>query len=200
LAIYNLFFHPLRNYPGPKIWAVSRIPYVYSLCAGRYAHDLRYLHDKYGKWVRTGPEELSIIEPQAWRDIYGYGGTDFDYNPVWTQKAMNGVWSIIFAPKEDHTRMKRVIGPAFSMAAVREQEPIIQTYVTKLVEIFREKTKGGAVVLDINSYMLWTTFDMIVSIHARGARVALIVIRATYNTASPLAVSTTMNATPGSTS
>jgi cytochrome P450 len=165
-VLYNLFLHPLRHFPGRKSWAATRFPYVYSLFSGGYAHDLRALHDEYGKFVRTGPDELSIIDVRAWKDIYGYatkGKPEFGYNEIWTPRAINGAWPIIFAPKDDHTRMKRVLSPAFSMHATREQEPIIQKYADQLTALLRQKAQNSPIAVDINSYLLWTTFDMIVS-------------------------------------
>ena len=33
-AVYNVFFHPLRHFPGPKSHAMSRIPYTYHWVRG----------------------------------------------------------------------------------------------------------------------------------------------------------------------
>jgi hypothetical protein len=31
------------------------------------------LHEQYGSMVRIAPDEVSFINPDAWKDIYGYG-------------------------------------------------------------------------------------------------------------------------------
>jgi hypothetical protein len=70
VVIYNLYFHPLRNYPGPKSWAATRIPWAISQFSGVLYLSTHELHKKYGNVVRIAPDELSFIDPQAWKDIY----------------------------------------------------------------------------------------------------------------------------------
>jgi hypothetical protein len=70
VVIYSLSFHPLRNYPGPKSWAATRIPWATNQFSGVLYLSTHELHKKYGNVVRVAPDELSFIDPQAWKDIY----------------------------------------------------------------------------------------------------------------------------------
>ena len=71
--IYNVFFHPLAGkVPGPKLWAASRLPFVYCLLTGKLIHRQRELHEKYGEIVRIAPDEVSFANEQAWDDIYSF--------------------------------------------------------------------------------------------------------------------------------
>jgi hypothetical protein len=70
--LYLLFFHPLVEHPGPKVCAVSRIPYWLATIQGRDVQWLYKLHKKYGPVVRFGPTDLSYATAQAWKDIHGY--------------------------------------------------------------------------------------------------------------------------------
>lgn len=45
---------------------------IWGLFRGRWPFDVHKLHLKYGPIVRTMPNELAFIEPQAWKDIYGH--------------------------------------------------------------------------------------------------------------------------------
>ena len=69
-AIYNLYFHPLARFPGPKLWAASRLPFIYSLLSGKLVKRERELHEKYGDIIRLAPDEISFANEQAWNDIY----------------------------------------------------------------------------------------------------------------------------------
>lgn len=69
--VYNLFFHPLAKFPGPRLNAISDVPGIYILVKGRFALEVKKLHDKYGSVVRVSPNELSFNSVQAWEDIYG---------------------------------------------------------------------------------------------------------------------------------
>ncbi|KXH34803.1 benzoate 4-monooxygenase cytochrome P450 [Colletotrichum salicis] len=71
-AFYNVFFHPLRRFPGPKSWAASRIPYVLAQIDGKPHKHLLALHDKYGPIVRIADTDLSFIYPDAWKDNNGH--------------------------------------------------------------------------------------------------------------------------------
>jgi hypothetical protein len=70
--VYNIFFHPLRHFPGPKLCAASRIPLAYHMIIGdSHLWDLD-LHKKYGSVVRPAPNNLSYTDDRAWKDIHGF--------------------------------------------------------------------------------------------------------------------------------
>jgi hypothetical protein len=71
-AIYNLFFHPLRSYPGPLLWRMSSIPWRYHHVKGDRTHIQAQFHLKYGDVVRIRPGELSYTSFQAWDDIFAH--------------------------------------------------------------------------------------------------------------------------------
>lgn len=55
MTIYRLFFHRIRNFPGP-FWAKITRFYALGLSSknDQYPRELRKLHEKYGDFVRTG--------------------------------------------------------------------------------------------------------------------------------------------------
>lgn len=72
-AIYNLYFHPLAGrFPGPKLWAASRLPFVHALLTGRLVQRQREIHEKYGDVVRLAPDEVSFSNEESWDDIYSF--------------------------------------------------------------------------------------------------------------------------------
>lgn len=48
---YNLYLHPLRKIPGPKLAAMTSWPDFYYdvVKEGRYLFEIRKMHDKYGE-------------------------------------------------------------------------------------------------------------------------------------------------------
>lgn len=70
-VIYNLYFHPLRSFPGPWYSKVNRVWYSYHAARKTSLSAIRRLHDEYGDVVRIAPNELSYSTGEAWKPIYG---------------------------------------------------------------------------------------------------------------------------------
>lgn len=72
-AIYNLFFHPLRNVPGPFLARSSSLWRLIRYFRGSWHDDVIELHKKYGQVVRISPEEVSFTDQDAIKMMYGHG-------------------------------------------------------------------------------------------------------------------------------
>lgn len=157
-AIYNLYFHPLAEFPGPRLWAVSRIPYVLALRKGRFVHSVKDFHDKYGHIVRVAPDELTFTAGAAWKDVYQphQGHKDFPKHHVWLTSMVNGTDSILHAKDADHARIKRLLSHAFSERALRGQEMFVKGSVDLLVRRLKETLETKGDVVDIVSWFNWT--------------------------------------------
>jgi len=70
--LYRLYFHPLRRYSGPKLSAISYLPLSIAQATGRIHEYVDECHKKYGDAVRIAPDEISFIDPLAWKDINGH--------------------------------------------------------------------------------------------------------------------------------
>ena len=158
--IYNLFFHPLRSFPGPTAWAATRIPLGRSWISGHHHLNLLELHEKYGDTVRTGPDEVSYTNAQAWRDVYAHrkaGDGEFAKEALSMPPTVNGVEPIISANRENHARFRRLLSHAFSDRGLREQEPLIREYADLLITRLHESDGPQ----DMAKWYSWTTFDLI---------------------------------------
>ncbi|KAL8670590.1 MAG: hypothetical protein Q9168_004883 [Polycauliona sp. 1 TL-2023] len=123
------------------------------------------LHAKYGPVVRTGPDELSFIGPQAWQDIY----TSKPQLPKVKKgvfQSYNGSPAVAgTTDTEAHTRQRRIMSHAFSERALRNQEGILKQYtdllIAKLHEQLEPREKESSATLDIARWYNFTTFDTI---------------------------------------
>lgn len=52
--------------------------------------------------------------------------------------------SQVDANEQDHARFRRLLAHAFSEKALRDQEPILQTYVSLLIAKLHEQSEGPA--------------------------------------------------------
>ncbi|KAF2093617.1 RadP cytochrome P450 epoxidase [Rhizodiscina lignyota] len=163
--IYNLYFHPLARYPGPKLYAVWRIPLILDRISGNSVRTIHAMHKKYGENVRVSPNEISTISPAAWKDVYGYrrnghGGFDKDTIRFYRRDPIgNGATAMISEDDNNHARQRRIFTHAFSDRALREQEPLLKHYTNLLVEKLKDASADGSRKVDIVSFYNFTTFD-----------------------------------------
>lgn len=158
--IYNIYFHPLSKYPGPRLYAASRLAITSDLVRGRSPFAIKKLHDRYGDIVRIAPNELSYCGPDSAKDIYGHrvGRQQLPKDPLGYTPPLGGVHSIVTAQNADHARFRRLLSHAFSEKALRDQEPLIKEYVDLLLNRLHENSSK---VVDMVAWYNWTTFDVI---------------------------------------
>ena len=162
-AIFNVFFHPLRRFPGPKTAAATPLPFAWRLCNGRMANWTSALHEQYGEVVRIHPNELSFAGHAAWQDIYGCR-PELRKPDVGTILHPNGIPPLpLVIDTKDHSRQKRILNHAFSERALKSQEFLLHKHTDILVSRLTDhiRQQNGSSEIDICSWYYRTTFDII---------------------------------------
>jgi len=157
-AIYNIYFHPLRTIPGPKLWIAFPLLKSLNMMGGHLDFKIRAQHEKFGDVVRLGPNEVNFTCPEAWKDIYGHGHAELPKSFPKGTGMDDG--NIVYSNAANHFRLRRAMLPAFSDKALRQQEPLIKVYVDLLMERLREVADKGESTNMIRWYN-FTTFDLI---------------------------------------
>lgn len=83
---------------------------------------------------------------------------------MWNRPQPDGTDSILTADDVDHSRIRRLLSHAFSEKALREQEPLIVSYVelfTKRLLDQISQSSNGTTTIDIVNWFNFTTFDII---------------------------------------
>jgi cytochrome P450 len=156
IFVYRLFFHRLRAFPGAfpdkvtKFWHVSKI--IFTL--DNYKH-LDRLHNEYGEYVRVGPNEISIIDPDAVEPIHGAASkctkpAVYESNPATT--SMHSARS-----RKDHDIRRKAWARGFTTGALRDYEPRITSYTMALVE--QIKSFSGKPI-DASKWFNYYSFDV----------------------------------------
>ncbi|CZR68563.1 related to cytochrome P450 monooxygenase [Phialocephala subalpina] len=161
-VIYNLFLHPLRNFPGPLLYRASRIPYCVGVIGGTLAFEMLDLHNKYGPVVRVAPDELAFSDSSAWKEIMGHktGGQEMGKWTPFSRVMDNMSSDIVNADREEHSRLRRQLSHGFSDKSMRQQEPMITQYIDLLIQRLRENCEGDK-ALNVAAWYNYTTFDII---------------------------------------
>lgn len=164
--------HPLRKYPGPFWWRLTRIPWVRAHVKGQLPFEVYRMHEKYGPVVRIAPDELSFLTLTSWKEIYGHrvGSTmgaagDFAKHEATYRQSKSMAPSVLSAQRELHTMLRRRLANGFSEKAMREQEPIIRGYANllmqRLYEMRVDATTGAEKAVDLCQMYNFFTFDVI---------------------------------------
>lgn len=163
VCIYNIYFHPLRSFPGPRLNAASVFPKIYQLQKGRLPYYITDLHAQYGRVVRVAPDELAFTDPRAGKDIYARKGggryeipQDHDfYNSAGVEKP-----SLLGCSRQEHDDIRKLMSNGFSDRAMKAQEPVIGGYVNTLVERLEAESAKDKPT-NMRDWLAWTTFDVI---------------------------------------
>jgi cytochrome P450 len=136
------------------------------------------LHERYGEVVRTGPRELSYITETAFTEIHGNktrAEDVYEKNPVVYLQGSGKITNIFFARHKEHVRYRKLMSPAFSEAAIREQEPLIRSFVDTFILSMRNRSgiayypdQDG--IVDLAAWYSFIVFDLLSSL-AFGASV-----------------------------
>lgn len=156
--LYALYLHPLRNYPGPKLAAITRLPYWIACLKGDQVRWTYELHQKYGPVVRFGPDDLSYSDGKAWGDIcLAPRGRKENLKEIkFHAPSANGVPNLVCQnDSSHHSRLRRSMAPAFSEKALKAQEPLLQKYTDLVVARVRQTTE-----VDLSALMNFATFDI----------------------------------------
>ncbi|KAI1381279.1 cytochrome P450 [Hypoxylon crocopeplum] len=160
ISVDNVFFHPLRKYPGPKLWAATQFPWLRTFIAGDMPKKTLEMHNMYGPVVRTGPNELSFNSAEYWEAVMGYRKSAEPENMKAAYAVAHDPHTIVFAARNDHYRLRRMLSQGFSTSSMLKKQPIIRGYVSKLIQRLHERCQNGKAKINVCAWYNCTTFDI----------------------------------------
>ncbi|GME45127.1 putative cytochrome p450 protein [Neofusicoccum parvum] len=161
--VYNIYFHPCRKFPGPKLAAITDLVYYYHVWQGTVVSWVDQVHCQYGDVARVGPDRISYTKPEAWKSINGHrtrGQASNTKDDRFYPRELNGIETIINAEEDsEHSRIRKNFTHAFSDKALKQQEHLIRKYVDKLIGLITKTSSAGSPV-DVTKLYNYTTFDV----------------------------------------
>ncbi|KAK4206663.1 putative cytochrome P450, putative EED11494.1 cytochrome P450 [Rhypophila decipiens] len=149
---YNLFFHPLAGFPGPKLAAASRwYEFYYDVIKrGQYVYKIEEMHKSYGPILRINPYEIVINDPDFYNEVYVAGNTR--RTGIWPRYRTGIGFDDSHTMTENHElhrRRRKPLEPFFSrMGIARMEEMIISE--AKLLSDRLESMKGSKTVIRLD--------------------------------------------------
>lgn len=161
--IYRLYFHPLADFPGPRLAAISHWyeGYYDIVKKGRYTFEIGKLHEKYG-WsypfsctpscitsllyfsnphlnnkgpiVRIGPNELHILDADFYDKLYSRTNNKVDKYAFFYSMLGNPKATFPTIDADVHRLRRNALNPFFSVAAIAKIEPAIHALASRLCD------------------------------------------------------------------
>ncbi|KAK8001561.1 hypothetical protein PG991_013783 [Apiospora marii] len=157
-TVYRLYIHPLSKVPGPKLYAVSSLPFeIQNKINGTFVRDATALHKKYGPVVRVSPDRVVVDGSVAWPAFMKRYNEEF--SKIWQFYGF-GPLAILGAGPDAHKRQRRVMAHATSPVALADQEVYLQQQVNKFVDVLGEHADQDKPI-DIMLWFNYLTFDIV---------------------------------------
>ncbi|KAI0791423.1 cytochrome P450 [Abortiporus biennis] len=145
--LYNIYFHPLRRFPGPKVAAATDLwkAYIEIVQQRGIVDKLFELHRVYGDIVRIGPNELHFANPTAYDDIYNMNNRWTKEKHLYNAFGEPGTSTSSFTTREFTAAKKRkdILTPLFSRRAIIDLQSLVQENIVTLCDTLTERSQKG---------------------------------------------------------
>lgn len=167
LVVYRIFFHPLAKYPGPPLAKLTDAYMLYFAWRGDRHLEFWRLHEKHGKFVRFGPNSLSVNSNTALKEIYGFRANvrKAEFYDAFVHPAPN---THNARDRDLHARKRRVLSHAFSDGAIKEVERYILANVRTFCEavgdygrVISADSKGWSAPKNMSDWCNWLAMDIL---------------------------------------
>ncbi|KAJ7461566.1 high nitrogen upregulated cytochrome P450 monooxygenase 2 [Mycena latifolia] len=157
VSVYRISpWHPLAHIPGPTVNKITKLWSVWIASGGKQHQVNKALHDKYGPFVRIGPNEVSIIHVDAVKAVLGTGG--FPKGQYYEPRSDPTLptRSLLTLRGEAHANRRRIWNRGMSSESVNEYESILAKRVAQLVA----RLEGLSGPVNMSEWFSYFTFDV----------------------------------------
>ncbi|WPH00050.1 Benzoate 4-monooxygenase [Acrodontium crateriforme] len=153
----------IQDVPGPLLAKFTNLWYMYECRMTRRYLTVFGLHQKYGKFVRITPNQVSIADPDAIPIVYGHG-TGFlksDYYDAFVS-ITRGLFNT--RDRTEHTRKRKTVSHTFSAKSIGQFEQYIHHNLEQLATQWDKRSKeadGGFYKFDALHWFNYVAFDII---------------------------------------
>ncbi|KAI0803957.1 cytochrome P450 [Xylaria sp. FL0064] len=158
--IYQCFFSSLSVFPGPLAAKLSKGWRAYVTYRGHWHRDLVALHQRYGPVVRIGPNELSVVDPDAFLQIYRVNGA---YAKSASYSVLKGSRPFDLAGERNekiHSAQRRLVARAYSMESTLQLERQVDELIAPLLKRFDDMAFSKQTI-DLGYWLQLFAFDVI---------------------------------------
>ncbi|KAA8907976.1 cytochrome P450 [Sphaerosporella brunnea] len=159
---YQRVLSPYAGVPGPFWASLTRFWYLNRINAQDMHRYTKMLHKQYGPLVRIAPNEVSVSDPAAMKQIYAVnaGYTKTDFYPTQAPNLSPHGDSFTQLDEKKHTYRRRMISHIFSMSSVMEGEKFIDNATAAYFQVIEEHAQKGE-KMEMGHWLHMYAFDII---------------------------------------
>lgn len=156
-AVYSRYFHPLTRFPGPFWASITSLWYFQTIRLSKPGNVQYALHEKYGDFVRVGPNLLAVCHPEAIGPVFGGG----KHSKPWAKGAfydsfrphIAGARTDGFSERDDarNAERRRLTAALYTQGSVLSYEP----RVDRIIDHFRRRMGLLADSQEATEMSLW---------------------------------------------
>ena len=148
----------LRKFPAPAFAGISSLWRITKNLQSEHFLAIHEAHQKLGTHVRIAPNHVSISDPAAMNDIYGYGAGFL--KDAWYDGGAGEYRHMADARvKTEHQRKRKMLAHVFAQKTIANLEPVISDTITVLVaQIDKSVVEGNAI--NMRRYLNFFTIDV----------------------------------------
>ncbi|KAH6999325.1 cytochrome P450 oxidoreductase [Ilyonectria destructans] len=162
VAIYNRYFHPLKDFPGPFWASITPLWYYKAVITGKWEDYQLPIHQKYGPIVRLAPGHLQVADAEAIETIYGpkqnFPKSNF-YLPF-DAKISPRPDNFAMVDDKAHSERRRAVAHIYTQAAALSYEPSVDRVIALFEQRMKELSHSGD-VFDMALWLRRYTFDVV---------------------------------------
>ncbi|KAJ7052211.1 high nitrogen upregulated cytochrome P450 monooxygenase 2 [Mycena amicta] len=160
IVVYRLSpWHPLAHIPGPTLAKISKLWSVKLALKGNKHRVFKQLHERYGDFVRTGPNEVSIIHSDAIKTVLGTGGFQKgQYYELFSDPTL-GTRNLLTLHGDAHANRRRIWNRGMSSDSLKGYEGILAHRVALLLEQLDEFASLGNGTVNIAEWFSYFAVD-----------------------------------------
>ncbi|CAE6450924.1 unnamed protein product [Rhizoctonia solani] len=132
------------RFPGPPLAGLTNWWFSRLTRTGHHSEIVQQLHNKYGTFVRLGPNHISIADPDALEIVYGHGSGALksDFYRIFQSGPETDVFNT--SDKVEHSRKRKRLANIFSPQNVVAFEPRVRGHIRELCAQWDFRCKEAA--------------------------------------------------------
>ncbi|OQE74566.1 hypothetical protein PENNAL_c0079G11318 [Penicillium nalgiovense] len=162
---FNRYGYGIAHIPGPFLASITDFWRLFVVWGRRPEIEHIRLHKQYGKFVRLGPNTVSVSDPSSIREIYGLaaGFKKSDFYIVQQTLAKGRPLSTLFTSTDEkfHAKLRRAVHGAYAMSTLVQFEPYVDSTIRALIRQIEIKFADKQEICNFGQWLQYYAFDVI---------------------------------------